>query len=585
MSKKLERNDKLVSRKFIYYLIPSMLMIFAMQFSSLLDGILIGNLISGEALAATSLVMPVLYVIQAPGFALGVGGSIVVANKLGKRDIEGAKKAFSIAIIISVGLSLIFAGVSFFVSSPLAKLFGEASYEYSYPYIYMYLLTDPILTIALLLGSFMAVDNNPKLSSIFFIIANVAKVGFEFLFIKTFPDPMYGAALSTGAGFFVALAVVPFYLKSKKRMLKFSFNVKNAGIFSIVKSSSTSGVNMVLTATQMLIVNIFLGKLITDPVDLLAFGLISNVVFVFDLFCGGILNVIPNICGIFYGEKDYYSLRSVTRKIYWINFIVTCAITAFIAIAPQVYSYIFGYTDQSNMDYVGLLIRVYLISFLPYEINKFNMNYYPSVDKTIPSLVTVFLREAIIVLPLTLVLLHTNGIMGYCIACAVTEVATVLITYGFVLIYNKRKNTRGIFMFERGDVESFDVSLDNNEDNASQVSEQLTSFAKEHGIQERESQIVGLAAEEIVANIITYGYRHNHKNYIDVSLKKTDKALILRIRDDGMPFDPTKYEFDNDDNYSTSGIQLISKLTDKMTYMRVLNLNNTIFEINIGGQH
>lgn len=583
MSKNLERNDKLVSRKFIYYLIPSMLMIFAMQFSSLLDGILIGNLISGEALAATSLVMPVLYVIQAPGFALGVGGSIVVANKLGKRDIEGAKKAFSISIIISVTLSLVFAGISFFVSSPLAKLFGEASYEYSYPYIYMYLLTDPVITIALLLGSFVAVDNNPKLSSIFFIIANVAKVGLEFLFIKTFKEPMYGAALSTGAGFFVALAVVPFYLKSKKRMLKFSFNVKNAGIFSIVKSSSTSGINMVLTATQMLIVNIFLGKLITDPVDLLAFGLISNVVFVFDLVCGGILNVIPNICGIFYGEKDYYSLRSVTRKIYWINFIVTCAITAFIAIAPQVYSYVFGYTDQSNMDYVGLLIRVYLISFLPYEINKFNMNYYPSVDKTIPSLVTVFLREAIIVLPLTLVLLHTNGIMGYCIACAVTEIATVLITYGFVLIYNKRKKTKGIFMFERGDVESFDVSLDNNEDNAATVSEQLTNFAKVHDVPERESQVVGLAAEEIVANIITYGYKHNHKNYIDVSLKKVDNSLILRIRDDGMPFDPTKYEFDNDDNYSTSGIQLISKLTDKMTYMRVLNLNNTIFEINIGG--
>lgn len=578
----LERNDKLVSKKFIYYLIPSMLMIFAMQFSSLLDGILIGNLISSEALSATSLVMPVLYVIQAPGFALGVGGSIVVANKLGKRDIEGAKKDFSISIIISIIISLIFAGISFFASEPLAKLFGEASEEYSYPYIYMYLLTDPIITVALLLGSFMAVDNNPKLSSIFFIVANIAKVGLEFLFIKTFKEPMYGAALSTGAGFFVAFAVLPFYFRSKKRMLKFSFKVKNAGIFGIIKSSSTSGLNMVLTATQMLIVNIFLGKLITDPVDLLAFGLISNVVFVFDLFCGGILNVIPNICGIFYGEKDYYSLRSVTRKIYWINFIVTLVITTFILIAPNIYSYVFGYTEQNDMDKIALLIRVYLISFLPYEINKFNMNYYPSIDKNIPSLITVLLREAIIVLPVTLVLLHTNGIMGYCIACAVTEVSTVLITYTFVLIYNKRKKTKGLFMFEKGDVESFDVSIDNSEDNASKISENLTSFAKNHGVEERESQIVGLAAEEIVSNIITYGYKHNHKNYIDVSLKKTDEALILRIRDDGLPFDPTKYEFDNDDNYSTSGIQLISKLTDKMTYMRVLNLNNTIFEINIG---
>ena len=187
----MERNAKLVNRKFLHYLIPSILMIFAMQFSSLLDGILIGNLISGEALAATSLVMPVLYIIQAPGFALGVGGSIVVANKLGKRDIEGAKKTFSISIILGVGISILFAAISFFVSAPLAKLFGEASYELSYPYIYMYLLTDPIITLALLLGSFMAVDNNPKLSSIFFIISNVVKVGLEFIFIKLFNFIIY----------------------------------------------------------------------------------------------------------------------------------------------------------------------------------------------------------------------------------------------------------------------------------------------------------------------------------------------------------------------------------------------------------
>ena len=135
-------------------------------------------------------------------------------------------------------------------------------------------------------------------------------------------------------------------------------------------------------------------------------------------------------------------------------------------------------------------------------------------------------------------------------------------------------------MFERGEAESFDVSLDNEINNAALISEQLTKYAKKIGVEERESQIVGLAAEEIVNNIITYGYRHNHKNYIDVSLKKINDILVLRIRDDGMPFDPTKYEFDNDKNYSTSGIQLISKLTDKMTYMRVLSLNNTIFEIN-----
>ena len=582
----LERNAKLISRKFIHYLIPSILMIFAMQFSSLLDGILIGNMISGEALTATSLVMPVLYVIQAPGFAIGIGGSIVIANKLGKRDIEGAKKAFSLSIIIALAFSLVFATLAFPVSSPLANLFGEASYEYSYEFILMYLLTDPIITIALLLGNFMAVDNNPRLSSIFFIVSNVAKVGLEILLINLFKQTggngMFGAALSTPAGFLVAFAVLPFYFKSSKRMLKFTFKIRHEKVFDIFKSSSTSGINMILTAIQMFIVNIYIGKLITDPVDLLAFGLISNVVFVFDLFCGGIINVIPNIVGILYGEKDYYSLKSITRKVFWINFIVTASITALIAILPNVYCIIFGYSDQEHMGYVSYLIRIYLLSFIPYEINKFSMNYYPSIDKNIPSLIVVFLRELVIVLPVTLGLLFSQGILGYCIACAVTEIATVLITYIFILIYNKRKKTHGIFMFEDGDIESFDTSMDDDITNASKISMQLTEFARSHGVEERESQIVGLAAEEIVNNIITYGYRHNHKNYIDVGLKKVNDILVLRIRDDGMPFDPTKYEFDNDENYSTSGIQLISKLTDKMTYMRVLSLNNTIFEIKIG---
>lgn len=581
----LERNDKLISKKLIHYLIPSILMIFAMQFSSLLDGILIGNMISGEALAATSLVMPVLYIIQAPGFAIGIGGSIVIANKLGKRDVEGARKAFSLSLILAVAISLVFMALSFGVSSPLAKLFGEASYKHSYPYIFIYLLTDPIITLALLLGNFMAVDNNPKISSIFFIVSNVAKVGLEVLLIWLFGksgNGMYGAALSTAAGFAVAFAVIPFYIKSKRRMLTFTLKVKGEKAFEIFKSSSTSGINLILTAVQMFIVNIYIGKIITAPVDLLAFGLICNIVFVIDLFCGGIINVIPNIAGILYGEKDYYSLKSITRKIFWINIIVTIAICAFIAIFPGIYCIIFGYSDKSNLAYISKLIRIYLIAYIPYSINKFSMNYYPSIDKNLPSLIVVFLRELVVVLPLTLVLLTTHGLLGYSIAYVITEAATVLISYVFILVYNKRKHTHGIFMFEEGDVESFDTSLDNDIKNAALISESLTNFARSHGVGERESQIVGLAAEEIVNNIITYGYKHNSKNYIDVGLKKFNDVLILRIRDDGLPFDPTKYEFDNDENYSTSGIQLINKLTDKMTYMRVLSLNNTMFEINIG---
>ena len=579
----LKRNSKLINRKFITYLIPSILMIFAMQFGSLVDGILVGNFIGNEALGASSLVLPVLYVAQIPGFALGIGGSIVVANLLGKRDVIGAKKAFSFSFIIGMGISIVFAALSFAISQPLAALFGESSLEYSYPYVFVYLLTDPIITFALIIGSFMAVDNNPRLSSIFYIVSNVAKVGLEIIFIQVASMGMYGAALSTGAGYFVGLIVVIFYFKSDKRILTLTFKIKDSGAKEIFKASSTSAVNLLLTATQMLIVNIFIGKLLGE-FDLVVYGLISNMVFLFDLLCGGVLNIIPNLCGIFYGEKDYYSLKSIAKKIYLLNIAITVLISLFILIFPNAYCAIFGYENNIETQYVNMVLWVYLLSFIPYEINKFSMNYYPTIDKNVPSMLTVLLRELIIVLPLTLGLLHSHGLLGYSIASAVNEIATVIIIYIFLIFYNKKKKLSGVFMIEKLNFESFDVSLDNEEQNASIVSEQITEFAKSHNVPNRESQIVGLASEEMVANIITYGYKKKSHNYIDVNLKIIDDTLMLRIRDDGVPFDPTKYEFDENENYSTSGIKLIKSLTDKITYMRMLNLNNTVFEIKFKGE-
>ena len=560
-------------------------MIFAMQFGSLVDGILVGNMIGSAALSATSLVLPILFVVQMPGFALGVGGSIIAANLLGQRDIAKAKRVFSISMIVGIGISLVFAALSFFISRPLALLFGETLADYSADYVFMYLLTDPIISIALLLGSFMAVDNNPRLSSIFYILSNVAKVGLEILFIQVFQWGMKGAALSTAAGYFVGLITLIFYIKSKERTLSFTLKLQDNGFKDVFKASSTTGLNLLLMAGQMLVINIVIGQVLTQELDLIIYGLVANMVFVFDLLCGGVLNLIPNICGIFYGEKDIYSLKKVVKNIYLINLGIALFIFAFIMILPNVYALMFGYAETENFDYVAMIIRVYLISMLPYEINKFSMNYYPAIEKNLPSIIVVLLRELIIVIPVTLALLYTNGLMGYCIAYIITEGATLVLSYIFILIYQKVKKsgTKGIFMIDDTEFETYDVSIDNELANSSLISENVTKFALDNGVPNYESQIVGLASEELVANIVTYGYKKGSRNYIDVNLKINKDTLILRIRDDGVPFDPTKYEFDEGGDYSTSGIKLIENLSDKMSYMRILNLNNTTFEIKIKG--
>ena len=157
------------------------------------------------------------------------------------------------------------------------------------------------------------------------------------------------------------------------------------------------------------------------------------------------------------------------------------------------------------------------------------MEYYPSIDKTLPSIVTVLCRELLIVFPVTLSLLFTMKLEGYVIACTVTEIATIIITYIFILIYEKvkKKNCHGIFMFEKEEYKTFDVSIVNELDNASIISEKLTRFALENGVANRESQVVGLACEEMVDNIVSYCYKKGKVSFIDVSLKINNDSLLL----------------------------------------------------------
>ena len=120
-------------------------------------------------------------------------------------------------------------------------------------------------------------------------------------------------------------------------------------------------------------------------------------------------------------------------------------------------------------------------------------------------------------------------------------------------------------------------------ENASILSQEVEDYALKHHISKRDAAMIALGAEEIVSNIIQYGYKiKNHHYYIDVSLKIVEDKMILTIKDDGVVFDPTQYHEDEKE-FSTSGILLVQKIVDKISYTRVLSTNNTSIEIYLQG--
>jgi serine/threonine-protein kinase RsbW len=94
------------------------------------------------------------------------------------------------------------------------------------------------------------------------------------------------------------------------------------------------------------------------------------------------------------------------------------------------------------------------------------------------------------------------------------------------------------------------------------------------GLSRKTINAVNLAVEELFTNIISYGYPDDKEHVVTVSVRYEDGALLVRVEDDGMAFNP-KRASDPDlkcpleqSKIGGLGIYLARKLMDEFEYER-----------------
>ena len=77
----------------------------------------------------------------------------------------------------------------------------------------------------------------------------------------------------------------------------------------------------------------------------------------------------------------------------------------------------------------------------------------------------------------------------------------------------------------------------------------------------------------MTVNIIKFGGKSS--NWIDINLCLEEDILNLRIRDNGVNFNPLEYKNDSEE-FDIHGIELVKKISKSMNYIRAVDMNNTI---------
>nr|WP_294665861.1 MATE family efflux transporter [uncultured Blautia sp.] len=574
-------NNRLLNAKLNKYIIPGIMMSLALQLGNIVDTIFVSNLIGVEAMAAVTMSLPVETIVQLTGYCLGVGGSIAVGNMLGKRDREGASRLFSATFIVTLVVGLIFSICAFPAAGPIARLLvsGDGMLTaYTRDYIRISMLGAPVIGIGLMMVSYLGVENHPELASVYLILANVINLVLDYIFLRFTPLGITGASLSTVLGFLFAMGVFLLYVRSDKRNIRF-VRLK-AKDFVVIGEAVVTGVPMLVFMATNFVKALGLNTIImnqTGEEGMAVFTVCDNVLLIVEMLTGGIIGVIPNVAGILFGEKDYVGIRVLCKKMLKYSYIVLAGIFVLIMLFTEQITILFGSGGGELGRQMVQALRIFAICVIPYLWNKFIVSYYESIEETAIASFVTFLENAVVVLPATFVGIYLwkqidgIGIDGIAAGFVATELITVIAAWIFRKI--KHKNTSFYIVPDKNPGTNLDFSIKSTMEDAQKVNRRIMDFCKENGVSGNRANLAAVCAEEMTVNIIKFGGKTS--NWIDINLCLEDDICRLRIRDNGVNFNPLEYSNDNEE-FDIHGIELVKKVSKSMDYIRAIDMNNTI---------
>ena len=128
---------------------------------------------------------------------------------------------------------------------------------------------------------------------------------------------------------------------------------------------------------------------------------------------------------------------------------------------------------------------------------------------------------------------------------------------------------------EMTDDEKIDITI-RTEEEAVDVAQKIQKFCLDRGVDRKRSYYAALCMEEMAGNIVSHGFTKDEKDHtIDVRVVHKGDDVILRIKDNCVPFDPKQRSevFNPDDPAKNMGIRMIYKMMDDIEYRYTLGLN------------
>ena len=564
---------------------------------SLIDGIVIGQCLGVDSMAAFGLVSPVIIVFSLFGAIIASGARNRFTMLVGGGDLDGAKGVFTLSLLMGVGMSTILMGCVFIFSAPVCTLLGATGsaanlLDKSRGYLLGLAIGLPAMNAVRVMNAFMAIDNDRKLSVISSIVVTVVDVVLDLVVAFVIHGDTFEMGLATSISHYAALLVLLMHFRRKERLLRFSLKaIRRSEILPVLTKGMPMGVARVSNTVRCILLNQMMAGMIGAAGCIAAYSVQRQADSLLNGFIFGLTDTVLMLTGILVGEQNRPTLRRLLKTSFRAVGSVVVGISALLWIfSPQFASFFIKDAPRETLVYALNATRCYAVAMPLYALNLIFSEYTEGRGKSHVSLVLKFCSEGGCIMIMAVALLPIIGVNAIWVAFPAAQVLQMLIIAAIIVVQNRKLRLKptNFWKWYMALPADFDVPKEDRLDRTINSHEQVIAlyrtvrdFCAAHGCDERRKYFIALAVEELATNSLQTGFRPEKHNTIDVRILKKDDDYIVRFRDDCEIFDPVKQLqlYDKDVPLHHMGLRMAIASARSVQYTTILKLNNLVLRV------
>ena len=432
--------------------VPSMIAQFVNVLYSTVDRMFIGNIreIGDVALAGVGVCGPIVTLLTSFGTLIGLGGSILMAMRMGagrKKQAENIlAHSFLLLVIFSALLTLIF----LLVKDYLLNWFGAspATFPYADSYMTIYTIGTFFALMAVGLNYFITCQGFPGVGMMTVIIGALTNIVLDPVFIFGFHMGVAGAAIATVIAQFVSCAFAFRFLTGKKIPIKITLLKRKYFSPVIVSRILTLGISPFLILATDSVILIVLNTVLQTyggpkEGDLLitCATIVQSYMMLITGPMLGISSGTQAILSYNYGAKNIARVKSAEKYILLLCLCFTTIMFLVSRTVPEYFISIFT-RDPAQIDLCVWGIRVFTMMIIPLSFQYVFVDGFTALGRSKTALFLSVFRKGDYML-FTMVLPIFFGARSAFYAQPLADgIGAVMSSVAFLLIFKKHLEKR-----------------------------------------------------------------------------------------------------------------------------------------------